>query len=219
MRALAATAVIPEPEMHAAYVAAYILYSDASIRDDLLNEPEARVLSGIWREIEPLRSSDLEGGHLIRAINRVQACLINTNGPIPVPSPLGGGGETVYWTGAVQLMRQKRSFRGHGPSISLPLGHGVRFRWSEFEGAAAYSMDYTAVDTGTFAVTPDELVFLGAHNTIHTKLRDVLAIDLLSDGFRVHSSRRERVDMFQTLDAPVVAATIQWLLAHDAVTS
>ena len=159
----------------------------------------------------------MEGGDLVRANSRVRACLINTNGPLPVASSLGGT-EKVYWTDEVELMRQKRSFRGHSPSISVPLGRGVRFRWSVFEGAPSYSTEYTAFDTGSFAVTADELIFLGAHNTITTELRDVLHIDLLADGFRVHSSRRERVDMFRTSDAPVATATIQWLLAHEADT-
>jgi hypothetical protein len=205
--------------MHASYIVAYVVYSDASIHDDQLNEAEAQVLSGIWRDIGELRPEDVEGGELISATNRVQACLINTLGPSLVPSSLEGGDAKVYWEGPVQLMRQKRTFRGHGPSVSVPLGKGVRFRWSMFEGAPVYSTDYSAVDAGTLAVTSEEVVFLGAHNTIRTRLKDVLQIDLLSDGFRVHSSRRERVDMFATLAAPVAAATIQWLLGHDDATA
>lgn len=215
LRGLGTSGAIPDAEMHRSYVVAYVVYADASIRDDQLSEPEAQVLSGIRRDIGELRQEDVEGGELVSATNRVQACLINTVGPAAVSSALGGHDATVYWEGPVQLLRQKRTFRGHGPSISVPIGKGVRFRWSMFEGAPAYSADYVIVDNGTLAVTSEELVFLGAHNTITTKLEDVLQVDLLSDGIRVHSSRRERVDAFSTPAAPVAAATIQWLLAHD----
>lgn len=214
LKALASGGTLTPAENHTSFISAYVLYADASIRDDLVGTEEAEVLNAIYREIGDFTPQDVEGGEFLSANNRVLACMINAIGPVPLPSSLGGTDGTVYWTGPVQLMRQKRTFRGHSPSISVPLGKGVRFRWSTFEGAPAYSLDYVAVDAGSFAVSLNELVFLGAHNTITTKLRDVIQVELLADGFRVHSARRERVDMFRTFSAPVAVATIQWLISH-----
>jgi hypothetical protein len=202
---------LPLDEVDDYYRHAYVTYVDAAVRDDLIGSEEVHALAAINRHLGPVDPDP----SIVLASNRLSVASINTWGVRATSSDLIiDDGETVVWEAFARLFKPRRGFRGHSPGVSIPLGSGVRLRWSYFEGEATSSQSFSEADNGPLSVTTRRLVFRGSLSTLHTNLDDIIGLDAFSDGLRVHSSRRQRVDLFATAQAPVAAANIYWLLDH-----
>jgi hypothetical protein len=103
-----------------------------------------------------------------------------------------------------------REFRGGSQGVSIPLGHGVRYRTGAFRGkSVVVGSHLTVADTGPIVITSQRIVFLGQRKTIETPYTKLVGIDAFSDGVRIHASNRQTTPLFKVgIDGEVIAATI-----------
>jgi hypothetical protein len=121
-------------------------------------------------------------------------------------------GETIHLETGATLMKEvvDREFRGGSQGVSIPLGHGVRYRRGAFRGKSVVVGSHLAVaDTGPIVITSTRVVFMGERKTIETPYTKLAGIDAFSDGVRIHASNRQATPLFKVgIDGEVIAATI-----------
>jgi hypothetical protein len=120
-------------------------------------------------------------------------------------------GEVVHAEMDAQLGNEviDRELRGGSAGVSIPLGHGVRFRYGN---AAAHSVVVgshpEAVDAGVLSVSSQRVVFLGERKTLACAYSKLVGLQLYADAIRISVSNRETPALFFADQAEPLAAII-----------
>jgi hypothetical protein len=184
---------------------------EEALADDVLTADEdARLTQTIeaagftWSDLRTRRPD--VGDHLLIALAN--------DGRLPTvdgSALLVGGGEVVHLVRSAALMSEHavREWRGRTSGISVPIGHGVRYRTGAIRGhSVVVGTQMVATDSGTLYVTSKRLVFSGAKSTIDIPLAKLVEVNAYSDGVSVHASNRKTAPLFRVASGPPVAAVL-----------
>jgi hypothetical protein len=148
----------------------------------------------------------------------VQANLI-TNGLQPISTDLVlKAKEIAVASAAATLCRHKTrtQFVGGSQGVSIPLGHGFRYRVSSFRGHPVQTEVLTQLDEGTLVVTNQRLVFLGSKRDVSTPIAKLLQIEPFSNGIGISREGKETRDIYLVDKPAYLVLYMQWVVSHPS---
>jgi hypothetical protein len=108
--------------------------------------------------------------------------------------------EVAYGSFAVDLMKEVtlREFRGGSSGVSVPLGHGVRYRVGAFRGrSVVVGTQLVSQDSGMLTVTSKRAVFTGQKKTLEFRRDRLVGMEQFTDGIRLNVSNRQTASLFR----------------------
>jgi len=148
---------------------------------------------------------------------RVEADLI-VNGPQPVATSLvlKNNEMAVASVGArLCRYRTRTQYVGGSQGVSIPLGHGLRYRVSSFKGHPIQTESLVEVDVGTLVATSKRLVFLGSKRDISVPLAKLLQAEPFADALGIGREGKESRDIYQIEHPAYFLMFLQWAIAHQ----
>jgi hypothetical protein len=109
----------------------------------------------------------------------------------------------------------RTQFVGGSQGISIPLGHGFRYRVSSFRGHPVQSQQLSRIDSGKLVVTNKRLVFLGSKRDVSTPLAKVLQVEPYSDAIGIAREGKEARDIYLVSNPAYVVLYLQWVVGHQ----
>jgi hypothetical protein len=112
-----------------------------------------------------------------------------------------------------------REFRGGSQGISVPLGHGVRYRVGAMRGQmVTVGSHWTDADEGALTLTGKRLVYHGQRQTIEFQLAKLAALNVYGDAIAVGATNRKNNSHFRVGTPELVAGLIQGAASHEDIT-
>ena len=112
--------------------------------------------------------------------------------------------------------KSKTEFVGGSHGLSIPLGHGFRYRVSSFRGHPVQSEYLAHLDTGKLIVTNMRLVFLGAKREVSTPIAKLLQIEPYSDAIGIAREGKETKEIYLVPNPAYVIQYLQWVISQQA---
>jgi len=101
---------------------------------------------------------------------------------------------------------QIREYRGGSQGVSIPLGHGVRFRTSSIRGQlVTIGQRWEVADQGQLTVTDRRVIFVGRRRTLEFQFSKLVSLLTYTDGITLGVTNRQATSTFQ-LGSPLVLA-------------
>lgn len=124
-------------------------------------------------------------------------------------------GETVLWGTAATLSEDRTTSKyvGGSSGISVPMGHGFRFRVGSYQGHTIHSERLTQIDQGKLIITTGRLIFVGGKSTITILVAKVLHTILYKDGVDVRAENRKKREVF-LCPQPMLTNTFILIACH-----
>ncbi len=126
--------------------------------------------------------------------------------------------EEAVWVTAAQLLHEvvEREFRGTSGGISIPLGHGIRYRAGEMRGrVVTLGTHWEAADSGKLTVTNRRVLYSGKRKTLDFPLNKIVSLNVFSDGVDLGVSGKSTNTTVRVRNPHLTAATIKGLLDHQ----
>jgi hypothetical protein len=120
---------------------------------------------------------------------------------------LGLGEPGRFVVGAL-LMREVRTreYRGASQGVSIPLGHGVRFRTSAIRGQlVTVGQHWEEADEGQLTLSDRRILFTGTRTTVEFQLAKLASVGLFSNGVSIGVTNRQNNRTFK-IHLPMVFA-------------
>jgi hypothetical protein len=95
---------------------------------------------------------------------------------------------------------------GRSSSVSIPLGHGFRYRVGGSSGYRIREEHLTVVDRGSLVITNARIAFVGAKRATSTDLAKLISVQPHGNGIEVFRQGKESADIFRTNSDEVVFA-------------
>ena len=111
--------------------------------------------------------------------------------------------------------RTHTQYVGSSQGISIPLGHGFRYRISGFRGSPIQVESLVNVDAGTLVVTNQRLVFLGSKRDVATPIAKLLQIEGFSNALGIGREGKETRDIYLLTHPAYLAIYLQWVVSHQ----
>ncbi|HEX5158395.1 MAG TPA: hypothetical protein VFW17_14360 [Ktedonobacterales bacterium] len=124
-------------------------------------------------------------------------------------------GETVLFITPATLSEDRTTSKyvGGSSGVSVPMGHGFRFRVGSYQGHTIRSEQLTKIDQGNFVVTTERLIFTGRKSTITIPVAKVLHTVIYKDGVDVRAENRKKREVF-LCPQPLLANTFVLIACH-----
>lgn len=124
-------------------------------------------------------------------------------------------GEIVLWGTAATLSEDRTTSKyvGGSSGISVPMGHGFRFRVGSYQGHTIRSEHLTQIDRGTLIITTERLIFTGGKSTITIPVAKVLHTILYKNGVDVRAENRKKREVF-LCPKPLLTNTFILIACH-----
>lgn len=124
-------------------------------------------------------------------------------------------GETVLFATTANLSEDRTTTKyvGGSSGISVPMGHGFRFRVGSYRGQAIRTEHLTQIDRGNLIVTTQRIVFTGSKSTITIPIAKVLHTVIYKDGIDVRAENRKKREVFLCLQ-PLLTNTFVLIACH-----
>jgi len=118
---------------------------------------------------------------------------------------------------AATLCRYKTrtQYVGGSHGLSIPLGHGFRYRVSSFRGHPIQSQFLGEVDKGTLVVTNQRVVFLGSKRDVSTPIAKVLQVEPFSNAVGIAREGKEARDIYLVSNPEYLVLYLQWVVSHQ----
>jgi hypothetical protein len=111
-----------------------------------------------------------------------------------------------------------RELRGASQGISVPLGHGVRYRVGSVRGhMVTIGSHWTDADEGVLTLTNKRLVYHGERQTIEFPLAKLSTLNVYGDPVSVGASNRKTNSHFRVGTPELVAGLIQGAVSHEDI--
>jgi hypothetical protein len=111
--------------------------------------------------------------------------------------------------------KARTQYVGGSQGLSIPLGHGFRYRISSFRGHPIQTDVLSQLDQGTLVITNQRLVFLGTKRDVSTPVAKLLQVEPFSNGIAVSREGKESRDIY-LLPRPAYALLyLQWVVSHQ----
>jgi hypothetical protein len=103
-----------------------------------------------------------------------------------------------------------REFRGGSRGVSIPLGHGVRYRTGAYRGQmVAVGTHWESADTGVLTVTNKRAVFHGARKNLEFAFSKLSTLSTYTDAITLGVSNRQNTSTLAVDDPEFVAGMIR----------
>lgn len=193
-------------------------------------------LSWLERSIAKNQAELKQGGDLLQALNTEIAdrhheadafhfdrlllmASLHSDGPQVVDAPVVlKAREHAHVSVPARLARHKtrRRYVGSTQGVSIPVYKGIRYRVGGFSGQPITEDVIAVVDTGTFVLTDQRIVFVGSAKLVQMPLSKVIHVGTYSDALEIGREGKESMDIFM-LDSPqYVLCFLNYLLAMVA---
>jgi len=129
-------------------------------------------------------------------------------------------GERALYDCPAYLLKEvtDRELRGASQGISVPLGHGVRYRVGSMRGhMVTIGSHWTDADQGALTLTERRLVYHGERQTIEFPLAKLAALNVYGDAIDVGATNRKTNSHFRVGTPELVAGLIQGAVSHEDV--
>ena len=111
-----------------------------------------------------------------------------------------------------------RELRGSSQGISVPLGHGVRYRVGSMRGhMVTIGSHWTDADEGALTLTGKRLVYHGERQTIEFPLAKLAALNVYGDAIAVGATNRRTTSHFRVGTPELVAGLIHGAVSHEDI--
>lgn len=110
--------------------------------------------------------------------------------------------------------RSRTTFVGSSQGVSIPVGHGVRFRTSGFAGHPVVKDEVVEVDRGTLVLTSQRIAFVGEAKSISFPLTKLVNLHEYSNGLGMGREGKESPEIFLFEQPHRAVVYLDWLLAR-----
>jgi hypothetical protein len=120
--------------------------------------------------------------------------------------------EAALLEAPVTLLKEvtDRQFRGGSQGVSIPLGHGVRYRAGAYRGhMVTIGTHWEAADTGQLTVTDSRVVYHGGRKTLEFPFSKLATLDVYKDAIDLGVTSRQSTSPFRTGDPELIAGIIR----------
>ena len=120
-------------------------------------------------------------------------------------------GEQLLWAfnGAGYLtMRSRTQYVGGSHGVSMRIMRGVYYRVGAYKGEAVKTQYLSNEDSGSLAITPRNVYFVGSHKALKIPLRKIGSAQLYSDGIEILQNGVAAKPMIFTVDDATFAANL-----------
>ena len=111
--------------------------------------------------------------------------------------------------------KTKTEFVGGSQGVSIPLGHGFRYRVSSFRGHPVQSEYLAHLDTGKLVVTNKRLVFLGTKREVSVPIPKLLQVESYTDALGIAREGKETKDVYLVPNPAYVLQFLQWVISQQ----
>jgi hypothetical protein len=126
--------------------------------------------------------------------------------------------ETPLLDVGVDLLKEvaDRRFEGGSQGVSIPLGHGVRYRVGAYRGhMVTVGHHWDPADNGQLTVTDKRVVFRGRRKTLEFPFTKLATLNAYSDAIALGVATRQTTSTFGTGDPELVAGLIHAAVARQ----
>lgn len=109
----------------------------------------------------------------------------------------------------------RTQYVGGSHGVSIPLGHGLRYRVSSYRGQPIQSQYLSHIDTGQLVVTNQRLVFLGSKRDVSTPVAKLIHLEPYSDAVGVGREGKESRDIFLVQRPAELLLYLHWVIGHQ----
>jgi hypothetical protein len=128
-------------------------------------------------------------------------------------------GETAYTEVVANLMKEvtDREFHGGSRGVSVPLGHGVRYRTSSTRGhMVAVGTHWQPADSGVLTVTDRRVVYHGGRKTLEFLYSKLATLNAYSDAIDLGVTNRQTTSTLSVDDPNYVSGMIHAAYEHNS---
>jgi hypothetical protein len=121
-------------------------------------------------------------------------------------------GETAVEVALAHLLKEvrKREFRGGSRGVSVPLGHGVRYRAGAVRGHMVdLGTEWQEADVGLLTVTTQRIVFTGRRKTIEFQFAKLATLNVYTNAIDLGVTNRQTTSSFRVDHPEVIAGMIR----------
>jgi len=111
--------------------------------------------------------------------------------------------------------KTRTQYVGGSHGLSIPLGHGFRYRVSSYRGHPIQSQFLGEVDKGDLVITNQRLVFLGSKRDISTSVTKLLQIEPFSNAVGIAREGKETRDIYLVPNPEYVVLFLEWVVSHQ----
>jgi hypothetical protein len=125
--------------------------------------------------------------------------------------------ETPVLDANVNLLKEvtDRRYQGSSQGLSIPLGHGVRYRVGAYRGRmVTIGHHWETADSGHLTVTNKRVVFSGARKTLEFPFAKLASLHAYSDAVAIGVTTRQTTSTFGTTEPELIAGIIHAAVAH-----
>lgn len=126
--------------------------------------------------------------------------------------------ETPVLDAGVNLLKEvaDRRYQGGSQGVSIPLGHGVRYRVGEYRGhMVTVGHHWEPADHGQLTVTDKRIVFRGARKTLEFPYAKLATLNAYTDAIALGVTTRQTTSTFGTPEPELIAGLIHAAVAHQ----
>ena len=111
--------------------------------------------------------------------------------------------------------KTRTQYVGGSHGLSIPLGHGFRYRVSSFRGHPIQTDVLSQLDQGTMVITNQRLVFLGAKRDVSTPVAKLIQVEPFSNGIAISREGKESRDIYLVPRPAYALLYLQWVVSHQ----
>ena len=112
--------------------------------------------------------------------------------------------------------KTQTQYVGGSQGLSIPLGHGFRYRVSSFRGHPIQTDVLSQLDQGTLVITNQRLVFLGTKRDVSTPVAKLLQVEPFSNGIGISREGKENRDIYLLARPAYALLYLQWVVSHQS---
>ena len=120
--------------------------------------------------------------------------------------------EIAYDEWPAELLKEvtKREFQGGSRGVSVPLGHGIRYRTGAMRGhMVTIGTEWQTADAGMLTVTNQRVVYHGGRKTLEFAFTKLAALNTYTDAIDLGVTSRQNTSSFRLADPEFVAGMIR----------
>ena len=139
---------------------------------------------------------------------------------VPTDSPLLlKAGEVAYVSEPAILLKEvaQREYQGGSRGVSIPLGHGVRYRTASYRGhMVMVGASWVPADAGALTITDRRIVFQGGRKTVEFLFAKLINLKVYQDAIDLGVTNRQTTSSFKLDDPNYVAGMISTIMQAQA---
>ncbi|HET8905342.1 MAG TPA: hypothetical protein VFN11_00100, partial [Ktedonobacterales bacterium] len=135
--------------------------------------------------------------------------------PVVAAGIIAHKGETVLHMTSATLSEDRTTSKyvGGSSGVSIPVGHGFRFRVGSYQGHTIRSEHLTRIDNGNLVITTQRIIFTGRKSTVTIPTAKVLHTLVYKNGVDVRADNRKKREVF-LCPQPVLTNTFVLIACH-----